>query len=158
MLYVVMTLSEYRRYYLDLTLGILGGNHAHFSITMPDDSTQKAEYDNYRRGLTVLALVSLAESNLITEADFKALRKFEPTAIVPSTVNQTHLSGFIYLRDCVAHNPATTLLSGGKNTEAFLSAVASGQFPFATVSGSSLSIGNTHELHLIVLRLYGENV
>lgn len=153
-----MTLAEYRHYYLDLTLGILGGNHGHLAITMPDDTTKKTEHDNYRRGLTVLTLVSLAESNLITEGDFKALRKFEPTTGVPSVVNQTHLSGFIYLRDCVAHNPATTLLSGGKNTAAFVSAVSSDQFPFATVSGSALSIGNTHELHLIVLRLYGENV
>jgi hypothetical protein len=152
-----MTLAEYRRYYLELTLGVLGGNHAHFDITMPDDTARKAKYDNYRRGLTVLALVSLAESNLITEGDFKALRKFEPTTGIPSIVNQTHLSGFIYLRDCVAHNPDTNLLSGGKNTAAFASAIASGQFPFANVSGSALRIGNTHELHLIVLRLYGEN-
>lgn len=153
-----MTLSEYRRYYLDLTLGILGGNHAHFSITMPDHTTKKREYDNYRRGLIVLALVSLAESNLITKADFKALRKFQSAVAVPSSVNQTHLSGFIYLRDCVAHNPATTVLSGGSNTAAFLAVVASGHFPFANLSTATLSIKDTHELHLIVLRLYGENV
>lgn len=153
-----MTLAEYRRYYLDLKLGVLGGNHGHFVITMPDKTERKANYDNFRRALLVLTLVSLAESNLIVASDFKALRKFKPAATVPSTVNQTHLSGFIYLRDCVAHNPAATLLSGGKNTAAFLAAVTSGQFPFVTVSGSSLSIGNVNELHLIVLRLYGENV
>lgn len=154
-----MTLSEYQRYYIDLTQGVLGSNHAHFSITMLED-TRKMEYDNYRRGLVVLALVSLAESNLITEGDFKALRKFQPAVTIPATVNQVHLSGFIYLRDCVAHNPATTLLSGGKNTEAFLSVVASGQFPFVTISGRALHIEDkdTHALHLIVRRLYGEHV
>jgi hypothetical protein len=153
-----MTLAEYRRFYLDLTLGVLGGNHAHFAITMPYDTAQKAEYDNYRRGLLLLTLVSLAEANLISDSDFKALRKFEPATAISSTINQTHLSGFIYLRDCVAHNPATNLLSGGKNTAAFRAAVAAGQFPFVSVTGTSLTIKNTHELHLIVLRLYGENV
>lgn len=153
-----MTLTEYRRYYLDLTLGILGGNHAHFEITMPSDEQRKAEYDNYRAGLTVLALVSLIEGNFLAKSDLKALRNFQHASNVPPSVNQLHFSGFIYLRDCFAHNPLAKLLSTGANTTAFLAAIAAGQFTFATVSGQAVRIENTHQLHLIVLRFFGENV
>lgn len=125
---------------------------------MPDDTVLKTKYDNYRRALRILTLVSLAESNLISDSNFKALRKFEQATGITSTVNQTYLSGFLYLRDCVAHNPSNTLLSGGKNTTAFIAAVSAGQFPFVSLSENLLTIGDTHELHLILLRLYGENV
>lgn len=153
-----MTLSEYQRFYLDLSLGILGGNHAHFAITMPTDNQRKAEYDNYRAGLTVLALVSLIEANFLSKSDLKALRNFQPASSILPTVNQLHLSGFIYLRDCFSHNPLAILLSSGTNTTAFLAAVASAQFPFASISGQNLRIESTHELHLLALRLFGEDV
>ena len=153
-----MTLPEYRRYYLDLTLGILGGNHAHFAITMPAEIKRKADYDNYRAGLIVLALVSLIEANFLSKSDLKALRNFQPASGVTTAVDQLHLSGFIYLRDCFAHNPIANLLPPGPNTTAFLAAVAAGTFPFATVSGQALRIENTHQLHLLVLRLFGEIV
>jgi hypothetical protein len=153
-----MTLAEYRRFYLDLILGILGGNHAHFAITMPTEVQRKAEYDNYRAGFTVLALMSLIEANFLSKSDLKALRNFQSTSSIPATINQRHLSGFIYLRDCFAHNPLAILLSSGANTTAFLAAISAGQFPFASISGQNLRIEGTHELHLLVLRFFGENV
>ncbi len=152
-----MTVTEYRRYYLDLTLGVLGGNHAHFDITTPSDE-QRAIYNNYLAGLTVLALVSLIEANFLSKGEMKALRNFQTVQSLPHAIHQVHLSSFIYVRDCFAHNPLAKLLPPGDNTTAFLAAVCNGMFSFASVSGQDIKILNTHQLHLIVLRFFGENV
>ena len=152
-----MTLADYRTYYLDLILGTLGGNHAHLAITdETGDATERSA--RYRRGLTVLALVSLIESNFLSKQDLKTLRKFEVPITFPSKVNSTHLACYIYVRDCFAHNPEALLLPQGTNTTGFLLALQSGHFPFGNVSDTQVAVNDTHQLHLIVLRFFGEPV
>ena len=148
-----MTITEYRRYYLDLTLGVLGGNHGHFDITEP--STDQLEiYNNYSNGLIVLALVSFLDARFLSKSELKVLRNFEPVARIPSTIHQVHLSSYIYLRDCFAHNPFAKLLPEGQNTTAFLAAIDSGKFSFASVAEQRIRILDTNPLHRIILRLF----
>lgn len=151
-----MNVADYRRYHLDLQGGVLAGNPTHFQLTETSEIDIK-RYDNYRRGLIVLALVSFIESNFI-QNDIKNLRKFQPITSINPLVNQTHLSCYIYMRDCFAHNPLSILLPTGNNTASFVNAVHTGYFPYASILGQSIFIKETHPLHLIVLRLYGENV
>jgi hypothetical protein len=152
-----MNLTDYRSYYLNLILGTLGGNHAHFKIT--DESGEAvAKSAAYRRGLTVLALVSLIEANFLSKQQLRELRGFQTPQGLPASVNLTHLSCYIYLRDCFAHNPNAAILPPGANTTGFVNAVNSGTFTYATVQGTQIDVTDTHELHLIVLRLFGENV
>jgi len=153
-----MLINDYRGYYLDLTLGIIAGNHAHFQITMEPDDPKKVIYKNYQRGLTVLALVSLIESNFLNKKEMRALRKFEAVPDLNSTINQDHLSCYIYLRDCYAHNPFSKLLTLGTNTDKFKATLNSNNFPFARIEENNVYIVDTHELHLLVLRFYGEPV
>lgn len=152
-----MTVSEYRRYYLDLTLGVLGGNHGHFDIVERTDE-QRAAYNNFLKGLTVLALVSLIEANFLSKTEMKAIRNFQTIPRLPKSIHQIHLSSFIYLRDCFAHNPFAKLLPPGSNTTAFLAAISNGAFSFASITGQDIKINETRPLHLTVLRFFGENV
>jgi hypothetical protein len=154
----VMSVEEFRRYYLDLTLGALGGNHAHFQITCGDDDSIKKEHDKYRRGLVVLALISFIESNFLNKQQIKDIRNFKTVAGISSSINQTHLSCYLYLRDCYAHNPFSELLSSGLNTSGFIQAINSNNFEFANIIGNNVVIENTHELKLLVLRFFGESV
>ena len=153
-----MQIEDYRCYYLDLSLGILAGNRAHFQITMEQDDPKIAIYKNYQRGLMVLALVSLIESKFLNKQDMKSLRKFEVLPNLNTAINQNYLSCFIYLRDCYAHNPCSKLLPSGVNTDGFKKALSSGSFTFAKIEGDNFYISDTHQLHLLVLRLYGEPV
>jgi hypothetical protein len=152
-----MNLQQYRTYYLDLILGTLGGNRTHFDLT---DETGDARTRStlYLGGLTVLALVSLIEANFLSKQDLKAIRNFGTPTNLPPSVNRIHLSCYTYIRDCFAHNPEAKLLTPGSNTTEFLSAIQSGQFPFCSVSNNQVRVTNTHELHLIVLRFFGEAV
>jgi hypothetical protein len=152
-----MTLGHYRAYYLDLILGTLGGNHAHFAIT---DETGEASVraTHYRRGLVVLALVSLIEANFLSKQDLRVIRKFGALPSLPPSVDSNHLACYAYIRDCFAHNPEAYLLPQGSNTTGFLSAVQSGRFPFAGLSGDQVVVNDTHQLNLIVLRFFGEPV
>lgn len=152
-----MTLEHYRAYYLDILLGTLGGNRAHFSIT--DETGEAAERSaKYRRGLMVLALISLIEANFLSKAELKEIRKFGVPSSLPQGLNPTHLACFTYVRDCFAHNPDALLLPPGQNTTSFLNALQSGGFPFCEISGNQVVVKDTHELHLIVLRFFGESV
>jgi len=153
-----MSVEDYRRYYLDLTQGILAGNHAHFQITMEHNDPKKIIYKNYQSGLIVLALISLIESNFLTKPQIKALRKFEEVPNLNSAINQKYLSCYIYLRDCYAHNPFSKLLPSGTNTDKFKETINSNNFPFAEIQEDNVSILDTHQLHLLVLRFYEQLV
>lgn len=152
-----MTPTQYRAYYHDLILGTLGGNRTHFAIT---DETGEAAVRSaqYRRGLVVLALVSLIEANFLSKQDLKTIRNFGALLSLPPSVDPTHLACYAYIRDCFAHNPEAHLLPQGSNTTGFLSAVQSGYFPFADLSGTQVVVNDTNKLHLIVLRFFGEPV
>ena len=152
-----MTPKHYNAYYLNLILGTLGGNHAHFAMT---DETGEATVRSaqYRSGLVVLALVSLIEANFLSKQTLKTIRNFGAPTSLPASVDPTHLACYAYVRDCFAHNPEAHLLPHGINTTGFLSAVQSGRFPFACLSGTRVLVNNTHQLHLIVLRFFGEPV
>lgn len=152
-----MTPTQYRAYYLDLILGTLGGNRAHFAIT--DETGEAAKRSaNYRSGLVVLALVSLIEANFLSKQELRKIRNFETLRSLPPSVDLTHLACYAYIRDCFAHNPSANLLPPGINTTGFLSAVQLGKFPFAGLSGNQVVVNDTHQLHLIVLRFFGEPV
>ena len=151
-----MEFEEYREYYLDLTLGTLGGNRAHFNITRSEDDPKIAVYNNYRKGLLVLSLVSLIEANFVTKKQFKQLRNFIHVPELNSSINQCHLSCFIYVRDCFGHNPSAKLLGEGDNTTEFKRALDKGNFEFVDLKEDGLQINNTHELHRLILRFYGQ--
>lgn len=152
-----MTATHYRAYYLDLILGTLGGNHAHFAIT--DETGESAVRSaRYRSGLVVLALVSLIEANFLSRQDLKTVRNFGAPPSLPLSINPTHLACYVYVRDCFAHNPEAPLLTPGSNTTGFQTAVQSGCFPFAGLSGTQVVVNDTHQLHLMVLRFFGEPV
>ena len=159
-----MTKYEYANYYINFivtTLGPAVKREAQNDQGLAADTALEADLENKKTGLIVLALVSFIESNFFTKNDMRLLRKFqEPIDALPSTVNATHLSSFIYLRDCFAHNPMGVLLGPGPNTSAFCTAVTSGLFCWATISGQSLTVSPAciHELHLNVLRFFGEIV
>ena len=159
-----MTQSEYAAYYIRFlvtTLGPAVKREAKNDEGLQKDAALQADLENKKNGLIVLTLVSFIESNFLTKPDLKLLRQFQPptTAIAPS-INITHLSCFIYLRDCFAHDPNAVLLGAGTNTSSFCAAVFSGAFPWATISGQSITVvpNGIHELHLNVLRFFGENV
>ena len=153
-----MEIKEYREYYVDLMSGILGGNRVHFNITRSEDDPKIAVYNNYRKGLLVLSLVSLIEANFVTKKQFKQLRNFIHVPELNSSINQCHLSCFIYVRDCFGHNPSAKLLGEGDNTTEFKRALDKGNFEFVDLKEDGLQINNTHELHLLILRFYGQLV
>jgi hypothetical protein len=153
-----MLVEDYRKYYLDLTQGVMSSHSGHFQITLEKDDPKKITYQNYQRGLTILALISLIESNFLTKPQVRALRKFEVVPDLNNSINQEHLSCFIYLRDCYAHNPFSKLLPAGGNTDKFREALNSDNFPFAQIQEDDVHILNTHELHLLVLRFYDQPV
>ena len=157
-----MNVEEYRRYYLDLTLGTFGGNHAHFVCSIENITEREAAIDKSRRvrqRQIVFHLISLIETEFLSQDDMRALRKFSTVPSVPATVNSTHLSCFIYIRDCVGHHASAKLFASTQpNTIGFMNAITSGAFPYATLNGDFIDSANTHELHLIVLRFFGQSV
>lgn len=154
-----MTKEEYLAYYQDLTRGALGGGHAHFAIT-DEDGQRRPEFDNLRRGLTVLALISLIESRFLIRqprGTMRRLRNFQPVLTLASTIDQRRLSCYIYIRDCFGHDPRAKLFpSTQPNTIEFESAIVDGLFPFATIEKSAIKIVDTHALHQIVLGFFDE--
>lgn len=158
-----MTVEEYKRFYVDFVLTILNPAVAQEVSNDPvlrSNPARQAEYQNLVGGLVILALVSFVESNFLSTAQLKSLRNFAGCAPpLPSKVNLTHLSCFVYIRDCFAHDPSGQLLSGGTNTTQFLAALQSGAFPWASIAGSTVSLtGASHELHLMILRFFGQEV
>lgn len=157
-----MTLDEYKRFYIDFVVTVLDPavkREASCDLKLQADPARQAEYENLKNGLVILALVSFIESNFLTKQQMRQLRQFRScTSPMPTSINPTHISCFIYIRDCIAHGPSAQLLSNGLNTESFLSVIKSGQFPWASVTSATLDIGGAHELHLNVLRFFGETV
>jgi hypothetical protein len=159
-----MTIEEYRNYYIRFLVTIIGpsvNREAHNDPALASDLALQADFENKKTGLMVLSLVSLIEANFLSKQDMRALRSFTaPQTPLPVTVKLDHLAGCIYLRDCVAHNPNGSLLPQGQNTTEFNAAVAGGAFPWVAIQGQAISISPkiTHELHLNVLRFFGENV
>lgn len=156
-----MNVEEYRRYYLDLTLGTFGGNHAHFVCSIENITEREAALDKSRKmrqRQIVFHLVSLIETEFI-QGDMRVLRNFSTAPTVPASVNSIHLSCFIYIRDCVGHHASAKLFASTQpNTIGFMNAITSGAFPYATLNGDFIDCANTHELHLIVLRFFGQSV
>jgi len=157
-----MTLTDYQRFYIDLVVTVLGPavkREAHIDVKLGKDPARQAELENQKNGLVVLALVALIEESFLTKGQMRALRTFSacPPSL-PAGINPDHLSGFIYIRDCVGHNALPRLLPAGTNTAAFQNAVASGNFPWATLIGDDIVIADLEELHKIVLRLFGQTV
>lgn len=157
-----MNVDEYRNYHLDLTLGTFGGNQAHFNCSYEDLNEREVAIEKSRKTRQrqiVFHLVSLIETEFLSQDDMKALRKFSTVSSVPATVNSTHLSCFIYIRDCVGHHASAKLFAPTQpNTMKFMNAVSSGAFPHVALNGDFIDSANTHELHLIVLRLFGQTV
>ena len=148
-----MTINEFNDYYLNLKLGVLGGNHGHFdSVNAGLETLEKSK--RYRMGLMVLAVVSLIEANFLNKQDLRTIRNFEISSNVPATVNSTHLACYIYIRDCFAHNPEAMLLPEGKNTNGFLSAVGRGEFPYGSISDNKVIVQNTDQLGSIARRFF----
>lgn len=121
-----MTKQEYLTYKLDLTLGVLGGGHAHFAIT-DEDGQRRPEFDNLRGGLTVLAPISLIESRFLRgppRGTMRRLRNFQPILTLASTIDQRRLSCYLYIRDCFGHDPKAKLFPSTQlNTIGFESAL-----------------------------------
>jgi hypothetical protein len=159
-----MTVDEYIRYYLEFIMVGIGSSVMRAANALPrleSDLPRQQDYENTKRGLTVLLLVSFIEANFLSGNDMSLLRKFTPPRTTLSAlVNPIHLSGFIYLRDSFAHDPSGVLFGEGDNTSGFARAVADGTFPWATIAGNSITVdpSATRELHFIVLRLFGEEV
>ncbi len=157
-----LNVDEYRKYYLDLTLGTFGGNQAHFDCSYEVSNEREVAIEKSRKTRQrqiVFHLVSLIETEFLSHDDMRALRKFLTLASVPAAVNSTHLSCFIYIRDCVGHHASAKLFAPTQpNTMCFANAVASGTFPHVTLNGDFIDSANTHELHLIVLRFFGQSV
>lgn len=162
--YVLMTLEEYRSYYIRFLVTIIGPSvkrEAHNEPALASDLPLQVDLENKKTGLMVLTLVSLIEANFLSKQDMRALRSFTvPPTPLPASVALDHLASCIYIRDCVAHNPSGVLLPPGQNTTAFIAAVAGRAFPWAAINSQSISISPqvTHELHLNILRFFGENV
>ena len=159
-----MDIADYRRFYIDFVVTILGPSvkrEATCDIKLAADVARQEVYENQKNGLVILALVSLIEANFLTKAQLKELRGFSASPSgVPVAINPLHLASFVYIRDCFAHSPFAKLLPSGPNTSAFLAAVRSRAFPWASSTGSDIRVipAGLHELHLIVLCFFGEAV
>jgi hypothetical protein len=159
-----MTVEEYRSYYIRFLVTIIGpsvNREVHNEPALASDLALQADLENKKTGLMVLSLVSLIEANFLSKQDMRALRSFTaPPTPLPAAVSLEHLAGCIYLRDCVAHNPNGALLPPGQNTTAFTAAVAGQTFRWAAIQCQAVRISPqvTGELHLNVLRFYGETV
>jgi hypothetical protein len=159
-----MTIQEYSAYYTDFlvtTLGPAVKREADSDIGLKNDQARQVDLENKKNGLIVLLLVAFIESNFLKKPVLTELRQFKaPKTGIPNSVDPLHLSCFVYLRDCFAHDPQAVLLPGGQNTTDIKNAVSKGLFPWVTISGSSIKVGSEGilALHHIVLRFFGETV
>ncbi len=159
-----MNISEYNSWYMGFVKAVICPAVSVASkndIKLGKDSELQEKLEVRKNMLIVVNLVAVIEAHFLSGSQPRELRKFEALSNpLPHAVDETHLSCFYYLRDTYAHNGDAVLFPSSTNTTQFLSSVSSGSFPFASVTDQSIAInGNTvHELHLIVLRLFGENV
>ena len=143
--------KDYKYYYNHYINSLLGVREQEFdSINLPEKD--KKLFFNYATGTKILLMVAFIESNFLTSKKMKKLRKFEVIDDIPNNIHQSHLSAFIYIRDCIAHNPRIELLPSGHNTDQFLQMINEGKFHFAKIEDTKIIIKENviQYLHLIV--------
>jgi hypothetical protein len=159
-----MDIANYRSYYIRFIVTTLAPSVKRAVNNDPEVANNPvfvADLENWKNGLCILALVAFIEANFLSSIQIKLLRKFQaPLPQLPQAVNLTHLSCFIYMRDCFAHDPNGLLFPGQQNTNNFLAAISGGKFAWAAQSSQKISVvpNGIHELHLIILRLFGEQI
>lgn len=159
-----MTIEEYRNWYIRFLITTIGPSvkrEANNDQKLASDQLMLTDFENKKNGIMILLLVSILESNFLTREDLRNLRNFETsTTVLPISINQHHLSCFIYLRDCFAHNPSGIALNDGNNTRCFRLALESGTFNLATILDNHIKINPNaiHEMHLNILRLFEQEV
>lgn len=153
----MISFKDYIKYYLRYINSLLGIREQEYD-TMEISQVEKDVYNNYLNGTKLLLMISFIESNFLTAIKMKSLRKFESIDDIPSAVHQQHLSCFIYIRDCIAHNPNMLLLPSGTNTDNFISSTSEGNFNYASIDGEKIILNSNsiHYLHLIIRELYGK--
>ena len=124
--------------------------------SMDITNEEKELFVSYMLGTKISLMIAFIESNFIDTTQMKVLRKFKKIEGIPSDIHQSLLSCFIYIRDCIAHNPKLILLSPGDNTDNFVRILNEGGFNFATIKGEEITIdsGAIHHLHLTIRRFY----
>lgn len=148
--------EDYKYYYNRYINCVLGVREQEFSI-MNVSEEEKRNFFNYATGTKLLLMVAFIESNFLTSSQMKKLRKFEEIDGIPDNIHQSLLSSFIYIRDCIAHNPRIELLPSGQNTDEFLKIIEEG-FHFAEIQDTSIIIKEDaiHYLHLTIRKFFEE--
>lgn len=151
----MISFEEYKHYYLNFISSVLGVREQELDVRGISDG-EKNEFYNYSYGIKILYLVSFIESNFLTKQEFKQLRRFKLITDFNHNVNQEKLSCFIYIRDCVAHNPNLELLPSGTNTDAFIEKIEKGAFNYAQIRENKVLIQprSIHSFHLMIRRFY----
>lgn len=147
----MIAFQEYKYYYNRYINSLLGVREQEFD-TMDISEAEKRNFFNYATGTKVLLMVAFIESNFLTSSQMKKLRKFEEIEGIPDNIHQSLLSSFIYIRDCIAHNPRIELLPSGQNTDEFLKIINEGKFHFVKIQGTSIILNEDviQHLHLTV--------
>ncbi len=151
----MISFEDYKHYYLHYVNRVLGVREQEFDCTESSEE-EKELFFNYATGTKILLMVAFIESNFLTSSQMKRLRKFEVIDEIPNNIHQSLLSSFIYIRDCVAHNPRIVLLSSGHNTDEFLRIINEGKFKYAKIQDTNIIVneGAIHYLHLTVRKFF----
>lgn len=159
-----MTLDQYSKWYTKFVLGALFPaikKAAFVDQNLGKDSQRQKEFEINKNMLVIVNLVAIIEAHFLDPDQRKNIRKFENLATpLNHQINETYLSCFYYLRDSYAHHGEPILFTSSISTTHFKSTVNSGGFPFASISGDTISIDGTavHELHEIALTLFGGSI
>ena len=147
--------EDYKHYYSRYIDSLLGIREQEFDC-MDITNEEKKLFANYMTGTKISLMIAFIESNFINNRQMRDLRKFNEIEGIPNDIHQSLLSCFIYIRDCIAHNPRLILLSPGDNTDNFVRILNEGGFNFATIRGENITIDNSaiHHLHLTIRRFY----
>lgn len=153
----MMTFNDYKKYYHRYINSVLGLREQEFDC-MNITESERTLFSSYEVGTKVLLMVAFIESNFLNKAQLKSLRKFEEPDAISVGVNFTQLSCFVYIRDCMAHNPNMLLLPDGQNTIKFTGMVSAGRFNFATINKENITVleSSIHQLHLTIRKFYGQ--
>jgi len=143
--------NDYKHYYLNYVDRLLGIREQEFDC-MTISPEERVLFFNYLLGTKTVLMIAFIESNFLTRSQMKSLRKFEEVDGIPSNIHQPLLSCFIYIRDCIAHNPKLILLPSGTNTSGFVRAINEGKFNYAKIDGASIIIDERaiQKLHLTI--------
>ncbi len=152
----MISFEDYKYHYNNYINRVLGVREQEFDIMNLSEEDKKLFF-NYVTGTKILLMVAFIESNFLTSSQMKKLRKFEIIDGIPNNIHQSFLSSFIYIRDCIAHNPRIELLPSGHNTDEFLRIINEGKFHFAKIQDTNIIIneGIIHHLHLTVRKFFG---